>query len=102
MTFMSDQTSTGDDSIVTVKIDLNVRVRKNLTFSGLEDCSGPVAAGDLVHVVEPESGIHGDALVSEVDEELQLVYLLVPWGKLIDPEALAQTVDRWASAKLSE
>ena len=40
-----------------VEIDLNVRVEGGRTYAGLEDvCGGPVAAGDEVVAVEPESG----------------------------------------------
>lgn len=66
----------------TVEIDLNVRI-PNGTFAGFEDVrDGPVEVGQVVHVVEPESGLHGGALVTSIDEERQLVYLSLAWNTL--------------------
>lgn len=75
----------------TVEIDLNVCTQYG-TFAGLEDCSGPVEVGDVVHVVEPESGAYGGALVTAVDHERRLVYLSLAWNTLqlpVDVRALA-------------
>lgn len=65
-----------------VEIDLNVRVRGNLTFAGLEDADGPLAAGDQVEVFEPESGITGSARVAQIDTARRLVFLAVDWPAL--------------------
>lgn len=65
----------------TVVIDSNVRT-PNGTFTGMEDCDGPVSPGGVVNVVEPESGLFGGALVTAVDEEKQLVFLSVAWNTL--------------------
>lgn len=67
-----------------VEIDLNVRTASG-TFVGFEDCSEPVEVGDVVHVVEPESGVWGGALVTAIDEERQLVYLSLAWNQLTAP-----------------
>jgi hypothetical protein len=66
-----------------VAIDPNVRVRGNDTFTSLEDVTGSVAAGDAVEVYEPESGLAGDGVITEVDEARKLVYLSVSWPSLV-------------------
>jgi hypothetical protein len=78
----------------TVEIDLNVRTA-NGTFAGLEDCNGPVEVGDVVNVLEPESGAYGGALVTSIDHEHRLVYLSLAWNTLqfpVDYHALAQQI----------
>lgn len=65
----------------TVEIDLNVRTAYG-TFSGLEDCDGPVEVGDVVNVLEPESGAFGGALVTGIDEKTRIVYLSLAWNTL--------------------
>lgn len=71
-------------TLTRVTIDLNVRVRGNQTFSGLEDADGPVAVGDKVLAVEAETGIIADAEITDVDEEHGLVYLAVDWASFRD------------------
>jgi hypothetical protein len=68
--------------VTRVEIDLNVRVRGNWTFSGLEDADGPVEVGDIVEVYEVESGLVGPGRVEEVDEASHLIYLSVDWDAL--------------------
>lgn len=68
-----------------VAIDLNVRIRGNQTYAGLEDVTGPLAIGSNVEVFEPETGLAGPAEVTEVDHDRQLVYLAVNWAKLREP-----------------
>jgi hypothetical protein len=41
--------------------------------------------GDVVYVVEPESGLWGGALVMSLDEERRLVYLSLAWNTLSAP-----------------
>jgi hypothetical protein len=65
-----------------VEIDPNVRVRGNQTFTGLEEVEGPIAVGVWVRVYERESGVEGDAWVTDVDEGKGLVYLNVIWSSL--------------------
>lgn len=87
---------------VRIAIDLNVRVRGRQTYAGFEDVregrgfsrartsavNGPVEVGDKVLAVEPEDRIVADAVVVDIDEERQLVYLSVDWqGFRDDPEA---------------
>lgn len=72
--------------LVTAIIDLNIRVRGRQTLVGIEDCDGPVAVGQLVRLLEQESGIHGFGEVTDVDREKRLVYLSVPWQDLQLPE----------------
>jgi len=71
--------------VVRVEIDLNVRVRGNWTFTGLEDADGPIAVGDVVQVFEPESGIEGPGRVEEVDLHRRLIFLSVDWASLDEP-----------------
>ena len=67
----------------TVEIDLNVRVRNNETFSAFRHIHGSVPArGDVVDVVEPECGLGGKAIVTEVDHTKGIVYLAVEWANL--------------------
>lgn len=68
-----------------VEIDLNVRVKGNLTFTGVEDADGPVRPGDIVHVFESESGLEGTGRVESIDEDRRLIYLAVDWGGLRVP-----------------
>jgi hypothetical protein len=73
---------------VRIAVDLNVRVRGDQTYAGLEDADGPVAVGDPVLAVEPFDRIAADAKVTGIDEEKQLVYLKVDWHSFRDdPEA---------------
>jgi hypothetical protein len=73
---------------VRIAIDLNVRVRGNQTYSALHDADGPVAVGDKVLAVEPETGVTAGAVVTAVSEEFGFVYLAVDWSSFRDdPEA---------------
>jgi len=81
-----------------IAIDLNVRVRGNQTYAGLEDVQGDIAAGSTVEVYEPESGLAGPAEVVEVDLEKQLVYLAVDWHALRQPSVPAG--QRWAIGRI--
>lgn len=65
-----------------VRIDPNVRVRGNGTYSGVEDVYGVLVQGDEVVVFEPEANLVGKGRVSEIDLERQLVYLAVDWSSL--------------------
>lgn len=65
-----------------IAIDLNVRVRGNLTYSGFEDIEGEIPLDGVVDVYEPESGVFGTGRVVEQDIEKRLVYLEVDWAKL--------------------
>lgn len=72
--------------MVRVFIDPNVRVGQNQTYASLADCSGAVATGDRVRVVEFESCLYGDADVVSIDAERGLVYLSVEWASLKTPD----------------
>jgi hypothetical protein len=65
-----------------VRIDPNVRVRGNQTFVGVEDFEGQLTIGQQVRVYEEESGLEGDAVVTDFDEDKQLLYLRVDWPSL--------------------
>src|SRR5437773_1721960 len=69
-------------TVTCVQIDLNVRVRGNGTFAGLEDVEGPLAVDDAVEVFEPESEVVARGTVTEIDAAKSLVYLSVDWATL--------------------
>lgn len=84
-------TVTARKAIPTVEIDLNVRT-PNGTYAGMEDVrNGPVEVGQVVNVIESESGLWGGALVTSIDEELRLVYLSVAWATLSPPSSRRHT-----------
>jgi hypothetical protein len=72
-----------------VAIDLNVRVRGNLTYAGFEDVDGGFWPDDEVEVYERETGLVGTARVTEVDNKRQLVYLAVDWAGLREPRPVS-------------
>lgn len=69
-----------------VEIDPNVRCRGNQTRTGLEDCHGPIAVGDVVTVYESEARIEGTGRIADIDYDKQLVWLEVDWAGLRDME----------------
>lgn len=69
-----------------VEIDPNVRVRGNQTFTGLENCHGPIAVDHEVTVYESEAGIEGRGVITDIDYDKRLVYLRVDWAGLHDME----------------
>ncbi len=71
-----------DGPLTRVAIDLNIRVRGNQTYAGLEDADGPVAVGDDIEVYERETRLAGPATVVEVDTVKRLVDLAVDWSAL--------------------
>jgi hypothetical protein len=74
--------------VTVIAIDLNVRVRGEQTYAGFEDVEGPLPrVGDTVRVRESESRVQGTAVVTEVDQARQIVYLAVDWSALTSPEA---------------
>lgn len=66
------------------EIDLNCRTR-NGTFTGMEDITGDYEVGDIIYVVEPETGIWGNGQVTSIDEETRLVYISLAWPSLSPP-----------------
>lgn len=68
-----------------IRIDPNVRLGKNRTFSGFEDCDRVPVIGEHVTVYEdekPADAIEGPAVVTGIDEGKRLVYLEVAWDRL--------------------
>ncbi len=65
-----------------IAIDPNVRVRGNGTYAGFEDVDGPLALHLPVQVHEPESGLVGTGVITEIDPARELVYLSVDWSSL--------------------
>jgi hypothetical protein len=65
-----------------IEIDLNVRVRGDKTYAGMEDVQGQIDVGDEVYVHESESRVIGSARVLEIDSARQLVFLSVDWASL--------------------
>jgi hypothetical protein len=74
-----------------VQIDPNIRVRGQLTFAGLEDVTGPLAVGQTVEVIEPESDLIGTGRVVEIDPARSLVYLGVDWSSLQPRAAVSRS-----------
>jgi hypothetical protein len=66
-----------------IRIDPNVRVRGNQTFSTFDDCDRIPAVGDQVTAYEDEDGIEGPAVCTGIDEDKRLVYLRVDWSALL-------------------
>jgi hypothetical protein len=88
-----------------VRIDLNVRVRGNGTYTGLEDVFGPIAVGDIVEIFEPESSLAGPGRITDIDFETRLVYLTVEWASLRETDSKADDwmtqrgpVETWSAA----
>jgi hypothetical protein len=65
-----------------VAVDLNIHVRGDQTYAGLGDVTGSPLAGDTVEVYEPSSGLAGDGVITEIDEDNGLVYLAVNQSSL--------------------
>ncbi|MEU4224258.1 hypothetical protein AB0F17_08195 [Nonomuraea sp. NPDC026600] len=75
------------------RIDPNVRVRGDNTYTGFEDVEGEAAdlhLGEVVTVYEPESGLRGFGSVVDVDLDRRLVFLAVDWSSLRPEEAWAE------------
>lgn len=70
-----------------VEIDLNVRVRGNETYAGLEHVHGPIEVGQDVLAWESEDDIVGHATVTDIDMRRRLVYLAVDWRSLREAES---------------
>jgi len=68
--------------VTRIAVDLNVRVRGDLTYSGLEDLEGDLPLDGMVEVYEPESDIVGVGRVVDIDEDARLIYLAVDWASL--------------------
>lgn len=68
-----------------VNIDLNIRVRGQLTYTGFEHIQGDLpSVGDSVLAVEPEDGIQAPAIVVDLDEKRHLIYLAVAWREFTE------------------
>lgn len=99
-----EETAAARDGLARIVIDPNVRVRGHGTYAGFEDiqvgrnfglsrmerAGGMLVPGQRVLAVETEDQIVTDAIVTEVDHERRLVYLLVDWRWFRDdPELTA-------------
>jgi hypothetical protein len=88
---------------VRVAIDLNVRVKGNQAMAGFEDASGMVAMGDEVEVYEPESGLHGPAVVNEIDDSKRLIYMITDWRALrLPPDSPEMAAYQQASNEIHD
>lgn len=67
-----------------VAIDLNVRVRRKLTYVDFDDSDQPLSWNKVVTVYEPESGLEGIGRVVSVDKTKQIAYIEVDWSSLKD------------------
>src|SRR3954470_4192782 len=76
-----------------VRIDPNIRVRGGQTFAAPGDYETPIAIGQRVRVYEEESGLEGDAVVTDFDEDKQLLYLKVDWPSLKPADEIDTTED---------
>ena len=64
------------DKCSLIKVDLNVRVNGNDTFSHFQDITGPMPeVGDDVFVYESNVNIIAPAVVESIDKENELIYL---------------------------
>ena len=71
--------------LVKIEIDLNVRVKGNLTYAGFENVTGALpAVGTRVKVYESESELSGYATVASLDHKRKIIYLDVDWTLLHD------------------
>lgn len=69
--------------MLSVTVDLNVRVRGRLTYAGFEDVEGEIPLpGSSVTAVEKETGLRAPGIVTEVDPVKELVFLAVAWREL--------------------
>lgn len=78
-----DSTTMPVEQPTRIPIDLNVRVRGNLTYALAEEAQGGVRVGDRVIAFEAESRAEGPAEV--VDIVKNYVYLAVDWEALRVP-----------------
>jgi len=87
-----------------VTVDLNVRVRKHETYGGFEDVTGADPAslrwGDRVLVVEAESRIFTDAIVTAVDTDKRLVYLVPDWHGFRDDRVIGSEEENGDAVRL--
>lgn len=65
-----------------VRIDPNVRFNGSQTLADPEDFEGEIVIGSRVRVYEPESGLIGDGVAADFDEDRQLLILDVDWSSL--------------------
>lgn len=65
-----------------VEIDLNIRVRGNQTYADYNAVTAKrrLILGELVEVYVPETELIGQAEVTELDDDAELVYLKVDWA----------------------
>lgn len=68
-----------------VLIDRNTQVRGDQAYVGSGDFGGAPVPGAPVEIFERETGLTGPALVTEVDQEHQLVRLTVDWSQAYGP-----------------
>ena len=82
-----------------IEIDPNVRVRGNQTYSGFEDLvnGGLPRIGDTVAVIETESSLSGEGVVTDVDMSARLIYLSVDWSSLRLAESDRVWLDTWVN-----
>jgi len=69
-----------DRPLKRVEIDLNVRVRGNMTYVFLYEVEGGLIPGELVTVFEAESDVEGDGEVAYVEDGV--AYLKVDWRSI--------------------
>lgn len=86
--------------MIEIEIDLNVRTAGNGTYAGFADVRGDATAlsvGDAVTVVEPESGLRGEATVRSLDANKRIVYLDVAWTGMREPRSDGSLIvtDAW-------
>lgn len=75
-----------------VGIDLNVRIGRDLTYTGFGDIAGGWTAAMLprfstVDAFESESGVHGPAMVAGRDFDRRILYLIIDWTRLREGDA---------------
>jgi hypothetical protein len=81
--------------MLVIEIDPNIRVEGNNTYSAFRNFHTNLVAipGEIVLVVETESGLYGIAQVIRVDYTKNLVYLRVDWHKLQHSDYIVEYKD---------
>lgn len=86
---------------IEIAIDPNVRVAGNLTYAGFEDLihgsADTIAPGEAVIVREVEADLVGCGIVTGIETDKQLIFLLVDWPSIRPASAPPVNFGAWAA-----